>query len=173
MNVSQMDTQVRFFADAMLGKLAKWLRILGCDVAFDPDISDGEIADRARREGRVILTRDTLLIRRRDVRDNHFFVCGDSYRDQLRQVVTRFSLDPEGSLFTRCVRCNEPLAKVGKQHVAGKVPPYVYKTQKSFHACARCGRIYWKATHWEEMVRHKRGMFGSASIPSPDGKDRL
>jgi len=153
-----METQRRFFADAMLGKLAKWLRILGCDVAFDPAVPDGEIGARARREGRVILTRDTLLIRRREVRENHFFVCGDSWRDQLRQVVAHFRIDPSAGLFTRCVRCNEPLAEVDKPLVAGKVPPYVYRTQEAFGSCARCGRIYWKATHWEEMERHRKEM---------------
>ncbi|HEU5360760.1 MAG TPA: Mut7-C RNAse domain-containing protein [Candidatus Deferrimicrobiaceae bacterium] len=149
---------MRFFADAMLGKLAKWLRILGCDVAFDPAISDGEIAVRARREGRVILTRDTLLIRRKEVRDNCFFVRGDSYRDQLRQVVDHFRIHPSEGLFTRCVRCNELLADLPKPLVAGKVPPYVYRTQESFGCCARCGRIFWKATHWEEMEKHRKEM---------------
>jgi uncharacterized protein with PIN domain len=160
MNVSQVVTHLRFIADAMLGKLAKWLRILGCDVAYDPDISDREIADRGRREGRIILTRDTLLIRRREVRGNHFLVHGDSYRDQLRQVVTHFAIDPEGDLFTRCVRCNESLTEVDKDQVAGKVPSYVYGTQESFGGCVRCGRIYWKATHWKEMERHRKEMLG-------------
>jgi uncharacterized protein with PIN domain len=155
-----MEPEVRFFADSMLGKLAKWLRILGCDTAFAPTIPDDEIADRALREGRIILTRDTLLIRRRSVRENHFFVRGDSYRDQLRQVVTRFAIDPAAGLFTRCVRCNEPLEKIGRQDAAGKVPPYVFGTQESFHACARCGRIYWKATHREEMERHLGRILG-------------
>lgn len=155
-------TQLRFIADAMLGKLAKWLRILGCDVAFDPDISDREIADRGRREGRIILTRDTLLIRRRDVRGNHFLVHGDGYRDQLRQVVTRFAIDPEGGIFTRCVRCNEPLTEVEKDQVAGKVPPYVYATQEFFGSCTRCGRIYWKATHWKEVERHRKEILGGS-----------
>jgi uncharacterized protein with PIN domain len=161
-NVSPMVTPVRFLADAMLGKLAKWLRTLGCDVAYDPDISDREIAERGHREGRVILTRDTLLIRRREVRDNHFLVHGDSYRDQLRQVVDHFAIDPKGGLFTRCVRCNEPIAEVDKLQVAGKVPPFVYETQESFGSCARCGRIYWKATHWEEMERHRKEMIGES-----------
>ena len=155
-----MEPGIRFFADSMLGKLAKWLRILGCDTAFDPDIPDGEIADRALREGRIILTRDTLLILRRDVRENHYFVRGDSYRDQLRQVVDRFAIDPAAGLFTRCVRCNEPLERIGRQNAADKVPAYVVKTQETFRACARCGRIYWKATHREKMEKHLESMLG-------------
>jgi uncharacterized protein with PIN domain len=155
-----VETPRRFFADAMLGKLAKWLRILGCDVAFDPAISDRKIACRGSREGRVILTRDTLLIQRKEVRDNYFFVCGDSYQDQLRQVVAHFRIDPAEGLFTRCVRCNELLEEVPKPRVAGKVPPFVFRTQRSFGSCARCGRIYWKGTHWEEMERHRKEMLG-------------
>jgi uncharacterized protein with PIN domain len=160
MDGEPMETPRRFFADAMLGKLAKWLRILGCDVAFDPAISDREIACRGSREGRVILTRDTLLIQRKEVRDNHFFVRGDSYQDQLRQVVAHFRIDPAEGLFTRCVRCNEPLKEVPKPRVAGKVPPFVFRTQESFGICACCGRIYWKATHWKEMEKHRKKMLG-------------
>ena len=64
----------RFFADSMLGKLATWLRVLGCDVEYEREIGDFELEQRARREGRIILTRDTLLIRRRGVRDRFFLV---------------------------------------------------------------------------------------------------
>lgn len=149
---------MRFFADAMLGKLAKWLRVLGCDTAYEPDIADDDLAKRALREGRVILTRDTRLIRRKEVRDNHFFVRGDGYRDQLRQVVDHFRIDPSEKLFTRCVRCNEPLGEAPKLLLVGKIPPYVYDTQESFGACPSCGRIYWKATHRERMEQHRDEM---------------
>lgn len=150
---------MRFFADAMLGKLAKWLRVLGCDTAYEPDITDNDLAKRALREGRVILTRDTRLIRRKEVRDNHFFVRGDGYRDQLRQVVDHFRIDPSEKLFTRCVRCNETLEEAPKPLLEGKIPRYVYDTRESFGACPRCGRIFWKATHREQMERHLYGMF--------------
>ena len=151
-----MTAPPRFIADGMLGKLATWLRILGCDVEYFPALPDSEIAERAMRTGRVILTRDTLLIRRRQARENHFFVTGDGWRDQLRQVVKAFGIDPAGRLFTRCVRCNEPLEAVEKPVVAGRVPPYVYRTQEAFSGCPSCGRIYWKATHRGEMERQLR-----------------
>ncbi len=146
----------RFLADAMLGKLATWLRILGCDVEYPGDLPDDEIVERALRTGRIILTRDTLLIRRRKARDNHFFVTGDGWRDQLRQVVAAFGIDPAGGLFTRCLRCNAPLGAIAKPDVAGRVPPYVYATQETFGACPSCGRLYWHATHREEMERELR-----------------
>ncbi|MGE5189036.1 MAG: Mut7-C RNAse domain-containing protein [Gemmatimonadota bacterium] len=152
-------TTVRFIADGMLGKLATWLRILGCDVEYLGDLPDDEIAERALRTGRVILTRDTLLVRRRKVRDNHFFVTGDGWRDQLRQVVGAFGIDPGARLFTRCVRCNEPLEPVDKPLVAGRVPPYVYETQEIFSACPSCRRLYWPATHRERMERQLREIF--------------
>ncbi len=151
-----MTPSPRFIADAMLGKLAMWLRILGCDVEYFPDLPDAEIVARASRTGRIILTRNTLLIRRRKARDNHFFVTGDGWRDQLRQVVGAFGIDPAGRLFTRCVRCNEPLEAIDKPLVAGRVPPYVFETQGAFSACPSCGRLFWKATHREEMERQLR-----------------
>ncbi len=146
----------RFLADGMLGKLATWLRILGCDVEYLGDLPDEELVERALREGRVILTRDTLLVRRRKARDNHFFVTGDGWRDQLRQVVAAFGIDPEARLFTRCVRCNEPLVPVDRSLVAGRVPPYVHETQETFTACPACGRLYWRATHRGAMERQLR-----------------
>ncbi len=146
----------RFLADGMLGKLATWLRILGCDVEYLGDLPDEELVERALEAGRVILTRDTLLVKRRKARDNHFFVTGDRWRDQLRQVVTAFGIDPAARLFTRCVRCNEPLAPVEKSRVAGRVPPYVFRTQETFTACPACGRLYWRATHRDAMERQIR-----------------
>ena len=151
-----MTAPPRFIADGMLGKLATWLRILGCDVEYVGDLADDDLVERALRAGRIILTRDTLLVRRRKARDNHFFVTGDGWRDQLRQVVAAFGIDPAAGLFTRCVRCNEPLAAIDKPLAAGRVPPYVYETQDAFSACPSCGRIYWKATHRGEMERQLR-----------------
>ncbi len=139
--------ELRFVADTMLGKLATWLRLLGCDVEYFPVIPDGELVDRALRGGRVILTRDTLLVRRRKARANHFFVTGDDYREQLRQVVRHFAIDPRARVLTRCLRCNAPLADVEKRSVWGKVPPYVYTRQEIFRGCPLCGRIYWRGTH--------------------------
>ncbi|MCL5966184.1 MAG: Mut7-C RNAse domain-containing protein [Deltaproteobacteria bacterium] len=144
----------RFIADGMLGKLAKWLRILGCDVEFFPKIPDDELADRVEETGRVLLTRDTRIIKRRKVRHRHFFVRGDDCKDQLRQVVAHSPLDPERRLFSRCVLCNEPLVTIEKAGVEDRVPPYVYLTQDRFRTCASCGRIYWPATHHDGMARH-------------------
>ncbi|KAF0219315.1 MAG: hypothetical protein FD174_2014 [Geobacteraceae bacterium] len=137
----------KFIADTMLGKLARWLRIIGCDVEYYPDMDDAELVERAAREGRLILTRDTLLIRRRKARGNHFFVEGDHFRDQLRQVLKAFAIDPFERFLTRCLECNEPLLGIEKAAVRERVPPYVFASRETFRTCPSCDRIYWGATH--------------------------
>ena len=150
--------EYRVIADAMLGKLAKWLRIMGCDVEYFSEIPDKELAKRACAEKRIILTRDTLLIRRRKVRGNYFFVEGDSYKDQLRQVVQHFSIDPAARLLTRCLICNALLNDIDRTQVEYRVPQYVYETQAVFRVCPLCSRIYWHATHKDAIVRQLEAM---------------
>ncbi|MEK6779371.1 MAG: Mut7-C RNAse domain-containing protein [Candidatus Deferrimicrobiota bacterium] len=155
-----MPAETRFIADVMLGKLATWLRLLGCDVEYFPKISDDDLVERAFRTGRVILTRDTELIRRRKVRDNHFFVRGDGFRDQLRQVAERFSIVPFGRIMTRCLRCNETLMVIDRSEVRDRVPPYVFETQRDFRTCGRCGRVYWRGTHRDKALTQVIEIFG-------------
>jgi hypothetical protein len=155
-----MPAETRFIADVMLGKLATWLRLLGCDVEYFPKISDDDLVERAFRTGRVILTRDTELIRRRKVRDNHFFVRGDGFRDQLRQVAERFSIVPFGRILTRCLRCNETLMVIDRSEVRDRVPPYVFETQRDFRTCGRCGRVYWRGTHRDKALTQVIEIFG-------------
>lgn len=145
--------ETRFVADAMLGKLARWMRVLGCDVEYFPSIGDRELVELAASSGRLILTRDTLLVRRRGARSNHFFVEGDDCRSQLRQVVERFAIDPFAHFLTRCLECNAQLAVIGKSAVRKRVPAYIYETQTEFRICPICGRIYWQGTHRHGMAR--------------------
>jgi hypothetical protein len=160
----------RFIADCMLGRLAKWLRVLGCDVAYDSRISDDALIARSRREGRAILTRDTRLVMRRTLRGGGapapILIESDQPEEQLIEMVKRHGLDlrPE-QLLSRCLRCNEPTHDVAPDAVRDLVPVYVFQTQKKFSRCPACGRIYWRATHVESMVRRLgRGM------PPPAGE---
>lgn len=149
---------MRFVADAMLGRLAKWMRILGYDVEYSPEISDEELIDRARHGGRLILTRDTLLVKRRGVRENSLFITSDHYDEQLKQVVGMYPPGESEVRYSRCLLCNVPLLSMGKGEARGRVPPYVYETQRLFSRCPSCGRLYWRATHVERMEEDIRRM---------------
>ena len=160
-----MPADTRFVADVMLGKLATWLRLLGCDVEYFPKISDEDLVGVASRTGRVILTRDTELVRRREARGNHFFVRSDGYREQLRQVAERFSIASPDRVMTRCLRCNEMLQGIDRSEVRDRVPPYVFQTHRDFKICARCGRVYWKGTHRNRALAELRKIFAMREQP--------
>lgn len=135
----------KFLADKMVGRLATWLRLLGYDTAYAPKASDSELLALAEAEGRILLTRDTALIRRKRCPE-YIFIRSDHRREQLKQVYDEAGLDCE-SVLSRCPVCNVPLHPVEKQSVRQQVPPYVYKTQQRFYRCDKCSRIFWPATH--------------------------
>ncbi|HLB94695.1 MAG TPA: Mut7-C RNAse domain-containing protein [Nitrospiria bacterium] len=150
----------RFIADAMLGKLAKWLRILGYDVAYERKIEDVVLINRARVEDRLILTRDAHLIRRRWSPPVSFILIEDDHLpEQLRQLVRELKLSVTDHLLTRCVECNEPLTVLPREETRRRVPPYVYKTQSEFAQCPRCSRIFWQGTHWERIRQRLQAFF--------------
>lgn len=134
-----------FLADEMLGRLAKWLMLLGYDTKYVRDISDSELLKIAESENRIILTRDTLLIRRKSCR-NFIFIRSDHWREQLRQVYVEAGLNCD-SILIKCAVCNRSLHAVEKNSVKSLVPSYVYETQEKFSKCESCLRIYWQATH--------------------------
>lgn len=142
----------RFFADAMLGRLARWLRLLGFDCAWEPDIPDEELVRRAVDEGRIVLSRDRALPEEWRISDVHL-IGAEKVRDQLADVLRRFDLVPEVRLLSRCNRCNAPLAAAARADVDGRVPPGVLERHAHFRTCPRCGRVYWSGTHAERIAR--------------------
>ena len=142
----------RFAVDKMLGRLATWLRIIGQDATYGGHLSGQALVRHARTEGRTILSRDGRL-QGRHVNVPLLFIESDHFRDQLRQVITAFHIDPVANAFTRCARCNQPLVPVDKAAVARRVPPYVFATQPAFVRCPRCKRIYWPATHHQRVLQ--------------------
>lgn len=144
----------RFIADTNVGKLAKWLRILGYDTLFLNPVEDDELLQVARLEDRVLVTRDRALVARRMVRRGlvrALLVQSDQWQDQLRQVVLGLELELPAEGFSRCLRCNVALAPQEREQVRDRVPPYVFSTQQVFKECPQCGRIYWRGTHWEHV----------------------
>jgi len=147
---------MRFAADCMLGTLAKWLIILGHDVAYYPRIEDGELVAVARRERRTILTMDRRLVQRRAARD-HVLIRSHVLAEQIRQVLLDRGLAIRRTgLFRRCVRCNRRTRPVARE----RVPPYVWRTQTRFTRCPQCDRIYWRATHVARTLDRLRERLG-------------
>ena len=132
----------------MVGTLAKWLRILGYDTCYDPDMDDHQLVRLARAEGRVLLTRDRELAQRPGLQT--VFLTGESLESQIGQVLEELHLEPDRS-FSRCPVCNDRLAEVDRETARERVPAYVAQTQESFRACPSCRRIYWRGTHWRQM----------------------
>ena len=151
--VTPTGETVRFAADSMLGRLAKALRMLGYDVTYDPFVEDQALIRQARTEDRVLLTRDTGMLRRRDL-PRHVFVQSDHVAEQLAQVARELGLKLDAhAAFSRCIVCNSALEDASFESVRDRVPPYVYATQREFARCPGCGRIYWRGTHVERMQR--------------------
>jgi uncharacterized protein with PIN domain len=146
----------KFAADRMLGRLAKWLRVIGQDVIYGPHLSGYGLIRAARAENRLILTRDRGLPRKQP--PDFVFIQSNHYREQLRQVIETCHLNPLLNSFTRCLECNALLQPRTKEAVKDSVPPYVYETQDKFSWCPECRRIYWPATHHQRMVNELMSM---------------
>ena len=144
---------MKFVADCMLGRLAKWLKILGFDVLYFSKAEDSELAALARREGRVLLTRDTGLIERTAKRPNRLFVRSDDWQDQVVQVLDELALWDEVRPNSRCLECNRALKPLGRERARNLVTPYVLEHAASFAMCPDCGRVFWQGTHYGDMER--------------------
>jgi uncharacterized protein with PIN domain len=144
----------RLLVDRTLGRLARWLRILGYDADWERSGGPAELLARAQDEDRVLLTRDSLLVERRAVRRGlvrAVLVRDDLVVDQLRQLRIEQGLCCVGE--PRCLVCNSALEPRVLQEVCERVPPYVARTQTRFTFCPACDRVTWPATHWESMER--------------------
>ena len=137
----------RFIADAMFGTLAKWLRVLGFDTAFAKDMEDEDIITIARAEERVLITRDKDLARRVD---DSFYLDSHDLDEQLKLVLERYPADKD-QLLTRCLLCNTLLKPVDKSEVQD-IPQGVLERENKFWRCEKCGKFYWPATHYDNMV---------------------
>ena len=149
-----MAAEYRFVVDINVGRLAKWLRVMGYDTVFPREGGDNDLVRIALREDRVLVTRDAGFSLRRAVRQGQMRVVrimDDDLRGQLSQLVRELKLDLKGG-FSRCVCCNELLHPAAMENVAGRVPPYVYQNHQDFMECPQCRRLYWRGTHWSSMI---------------------
>jgi uncharacterized protein with PIN domain len=147
---------VRFIVDHNVGKLARWLRMMGYDTLFFNGDDDSRMIATALAEGRVILTRDTRIMERRLVTTGRLKAILIGYETpelQIKQVIETLNLDIHFRPFSICLECNQPLAERSREQVRERVPPYVCQTQEQYMECPACHRIYWRGTHWQAMTR--------------------
>jgi uncharacterized protein len=148
----------RFVADVHLGRLARYLRLLGFDTLYDNDLDDAGLARLTSRERRILLTRDVGLLKRSAVVRGQWLRSREPEK-QVEQLVDALHLRRAIRPFTRCMICNGPLSAVARREVDGLVPPRVYRRFRAFSRCRDCRRVYWRGTHFlrlQRLVAHVR-----------------
>ena len=155
----------QFIADVMLGRLSRKLRMLGYDTLYFHRIDDPTLIKHAVGEGRQILTRKTHLITRKDSRCNTLFIEDNDPSKQIIEVIEHYKLTINPLIIgTRCLICNEKLKAIPVDQVESQIPDYVISTQKHFSACPKCNKIYWKGTHYENMLKTVKQLEGGSQV---------
>lgn len=142
----------RFFADAQLGRLARYLRLLGFDTLYENALDDADLVYRAVKDRRIILSRDRALLMHRGVRHGCHIRQVDPM-EQLTHVVRRCDLVQSCRPFTRCMECNDQIRSVKKQQVVAMLEPETAAGFDEFWQCPGCNRIYWKGSHYARLQK--------------------
>jgi uncharacterized protein with PIN domain len=153
----------RFVADAHLGGLAHLLRLTGFDTLYDNHFHDDEIERIALAQGRIVLTRDRELLKRRDI-THGCYVHALRSQAQLRELFQRLDLARAARPFTRCLSCNAPLRPLDAALAAPRVPPRVRALHDRFVTCDACGRIFWEGSHWRRMRTIVDALVGGGAV---------
>lgn len=141
---------MEFVVDCMLGKLAKWLKILGFKAHFFNRIEDLQLLSNARSLGGILLTRDTHLIKK-SYGVKTLFIESEKWREQVVQVLDAFQLWDDIHPYSRCIECNAELKRLPKARAKNLVAPFVYENAETFALCPACGRVFWQGTHFKDM----------------------
>jgi len=142
----------RFIIDANLGRLARYLRLLGFDTLYRNNYPDQEIARIAQQDRRIVLTRDRALLQHKSI-THGYFVRSDKPREQVKEILARLDLYDHVHPFTRCLRCNGEMEDVEKHAVDHQLQPRTRQYYHRFRRCTACGQAYWKGSHFEKMER--------------------
>jgi hypothetical protein len=143
---------MRFILTQELGRLAKWLRLLGYDAEYFPENNAGSLIIQALRGERIILTRNSHLPKSKGLKI--VLLEAEKIKEQVREVMEKLKIKPGKDLmFSRCLLCNVELVSVEKEKIKDKVPEYVFKTQEDFITCPKCNRIFWQGTHWGNVEK--------------------
>ncbi len=156
--------EVKFIADNNVGKLARWLRLMGYDTLLFEQKDDGQMIKTAMGEDRVILTKDTQFMKRRLVTNGKIkaiLIRRDEPEIQVQEVVKTLNLNYHFKPFSLCLECNQVLIARGKEELKNLVPAHVFETQTQYMECPACHRIYWQGTHWQAMVKKLQDLQGA------------
>jgi len=142
----------KFVADVHLGRLTRYLRMMGLDVLYKNDFNDDKIVEISLNKKRAILTRDRGVLKRNEV-THGYWVRNIEVEEQVKEVLKRFDLRKEIKEFSRCIECNEPLKSIKKETIIDQLPPRVANSQNDFYRCPVCKKIYWKGAHYLRMLK--------------------
>jgi len=142
----------KFIADINLGDIAKYMRVLGFDIYYDPLLSTREIIEISKRENRIILTKSRKLLKFKDVTHGIFIRPGTT-TEQIRQIIDYLDIKDNIKPFSRCLRCNTLLKNVLKENILDRIPPKTKEFYDEYVQCQSCDKIYWKGTHFINMKK--------------------
>ena len=160
---------MKFITDGMLGKLTRWLRMLGQDVKYSKSFDDNRLIKTAKSENRVLLTRDLKLYQRaRKQAVNTILVESGTEAEKLACLAKRLSFKLEIDVkVSRCPKCNTPIEPISKDQILDRIPEATATSYNEFWECSGCGQIYWQGAHWkriEETLREARQVLKSESV---------
>jgi uncharacterized protein with PIN domain len=155
----EAPAEMKFIVDANIGKMAKYLRMLGFDTYYDFALPDPEIVDFAEKEKRIILTRDIGLLKRKNA-THGYFLRKTHIEEQVMETIDRYSLLPLIKPFSMCLECSGSIIAVDKNSIKDKLKPEIIDDYKQFFSCLDCHKIYWKGTHYDTMLASIRKIYG-------------
>lgn len=144
---------MKFIADGMLGKLTRWLRMLGHDVKYSDKLDDVQLITIAKKEKRILLTRDLELYQQATAKGvDTFYLNGKTEAENLAQLAQRFNIKLDIDMTTsKCPKCNTQVKQTSKERVADKVEKNTFSYYDEFWECPKCGQIYWQGAHWARI----------------------
>ena len=150
MAITDPGLKKRFLVDVNLGKLARWLRLLGYDTLFYRSISIFDLSRIAKSEGRIFLTRSHKNANKK-LFARALLIRSSKVMDQLKELSGSLDLG-DGEMLSRCSLCNNELTLIDKERIASLLPTYIYETHNEFRSCRKCGKIYWQGTHQKKIL---------------------
>jgi uncharacterized protein with PIN domain len=144
---------MKFIVDGMLGKLTRWLRMLGHNVKYSNKLDDAQLIAIAKKERRILLTRDLELYQQATAKGvQAFYIDGKTEAEKLAKLAQRFGINLETDMaISRCPKCNAQVKPTSKEKVKGKVEETTFNYYNDFWECPKCGQIYWQGAHWTRI----------------------